>query len=63
MEHKLLQFFAFGHLPKHLQAISEPYHALAEQLCKALPHNHQLDKALEKLLESKDCAVRSALMV
>ena len=28
----IMQFFAYAHLPKHLQAISAPFHHMAETL-------------------------------
>lgn len=39
MEEKLLQFFAYGHLPAHLQAISKPFGDLAAHLVVTLPNN------------------------
>lgn len=58
--HPLMQFFAYAHLPPHLQAISKPFGELAEQVA-ALPSNPEQTVALRKLLESKDCAVRAVL--
>lgn len=55
----LLQFFEYGHLPAHLQAISKPFGDLANQLCDTLPKNPERTTALRKLLEAKDCAVRA----
>ena len=57
----LLQFFAYAHLPPHLQEVSAPFHALADTITKALPRNPERAVALRKLLEAKDCAVRSVL--
>lgn len=57
----LLGYFAFGHLPANLAAISKPFHDLAHQLADTVPANPELTVALRKLLESKDCAVRAAL--
>ncbi len=57
----LLQFFAFGHLPEHLQAISRPFSELAERIVGTLPQNPERTTALRKLLEAKDCAVRASL--
>lgn len=61
MAHPLLQFFRWEHLPPHLQATSQPFADLAHQLARELPANSQLDGALAKLLEAKDCAVRARL--
>jgi len=59
--HYLMQFFAFAHLPEHLQDVSSPFYDLAEDLDESLPDNPEKTKALEKLLEVKDCAVRAVL--
>ena len=60
MEH-IVQFFAFAHLPPHLQAISKPFADLADQIVATLPKNPERTDALRKLLESKDAAVRAAI--
>lgn len=60
MEH-IVQFFAFAHLPPHLQAISKPFADLADQIVATLPKNPERTVALRKLLESKDAAVRAAI--
>jgi len=57
---ELLQFFAYAHLPPHLQVISKMFHDMAHDLVN-LPHNPESAMALRKLLEAKDCAVRSIL--
>ncbi len=54
------QFFAFEHLPLSLQAVSAPFHALAQKILE-LPRNPERTVALRKLLESKDAAVRAAI--
>lgn len=57
----LEQFFAYGHLPPHLQAVSKPFGELAAQIISTLPKNPERTTALRKLLEAKDCAVRALL--
>lgn len=71
----LLQFFAYQHLPAHLQAVSKPFCDLAHAIVKGdnvpesgtvtigspLPRNPERTVALRKLLEAKDCAVRAVL--
>ncbi|NOT09270.1 MAG: hypothetical protein HOP28_13830 [Gemmatimonadales bacterium] len=57
----LLRFFAFGHLPPHLQEISAPFGVLAQQVAERAPENPETTVALRKLLEAKDCAVRAVL--
>jgi hypothetical protein len=56
----ILQYFAFAHLPEYLQAVSEPFAVLANQLT-SLPRNPERSVALRKLLEAKDAAVRARL--
>ena len=57
----LLQFFAYEHLPAHLQSISKPFGDLARQIVDTLPSNPERTAGLRKLLEAKDCAVRAQL--
>lgn len=59
MRPKILQFFAFDHLPPHLRVASEPFSVLAEALAELLPDNEEREVALRRLLESKDAAVRA----
>lgn len=58
----MLQHFRYEHLPPQLQEVSKPFGDLARQLCDTLPRNPERTVSLRKLLESKDCAVRAALM-
>ena len=55
------QFFAYEHLPPHLQAVSKPFANLATMIVTALPRNPERTVALRKLLEAKDAAVRAQL--
>lgn len=61
MHDYLLQFFAYEHLPPHLQVISKPFGDLAHKIVETLPSNPERTMALRKLLEAKDCAVRAHL--
>lgn len=61
MNEYLLQFFAYQHLPEHLQVISRPFGELADRIVETLPRNPERTVALRKLLEAKDCAVRARL--
>lgn len=56
----VLQFFAYAHLPEHLQAVSKPFCELAEKIADG-PNNAEATVALRKLLEAKDAAVRAVL--
>jgi hypothetical protein len=57
----MLQFFSYSHLPEHLQAVSKPFCELAQQIVDTLPRNPERTVALRKLMEAKDCAVRSTI--
>lgn len=57
----IMQFFAWAHLPPHLQEISRPFGEMAEAIVTKLPRNPERTVALRKLLESKDAAVRAAV--
>lgn len=58
---RMLQFFAYAHLPPHLQAISAPFREVAQNMVDTLPMNPERTAGLRKLLEAKDCAVRAIL--
>ncbi len=55
------QFFAWDHLPPHLQEISKRFADLAGTIVLTLPRNPERTVALRKLLEAKDAAVRARL--
>lgn len=69
----ILQFFAYEHLPPHLQAVSKPFGDLARLIVAdgempagtpiqfPIPRNPERTVALRKLLEAKDAAVRAVL--
>lgn len=57
----LQQFFAYEHLPPHLQEVSKPFCELAAHILATLPSNLERTTAMRKLLEAKDCAVRALL--
>lgn len=57
----ILQFFAYEHLPEHLQLISKEFYYMAEYLDRVLPTSAEKSVTLRKLLESKDSAVRASL--
>ncbi len=56
---EVLRFFHYAHLPPKLAKISAPYAALALKTVTELPRCAERTKALNKLLEAKDCAVRA----
>lgn len=55
------KYFAFAHLPPHLQLVSKPLGELAELLEQLLPNGPEKSAGMRKLLEAKDCFVRAAL--
>jgi hypothetical protein len=57
----IMQFFAFAHLPPHLQKASAPFAELAKVVVETTPRNPERTVALRKLLEAKDAAVRALL--
>jgi hypothetical protein len=59
MEHHMLQFFDYEHLPEHLQKVSKPFGELAMHVVITLPRNPERTVVLRKLLEAKDAAVRT----
>jgi len=61
MNEPMLQFFVFDHLPEALKAISQPFSVLAQKIVQDLPRNPERTAALRKLLEAKDCAVRTLI--
>ncbi len=57
----MLQFFEYQHLPEVLRAASEPFGRMAYQIVASFPRNPERTAGLRKLLEAKDCIVRSML--
>ncbi|MEM9809392.1 MAG: hypothetical protein AAF959_29435 [Cyanobacteria bacterium P01_D01_bin.56] len=60
IEH-VLQYFAYDHLPEHLQGVSAPFGNLAKWIAEEHPNSRETTIALRKLLEAKDATVRAAL--
>ena len=57
----ILQYFTYEHLPKQLQEVSKPLCELAIIMDESLPDGAEKSAGLRKLLEAKDCFVRSFL--
>lgn len=57
----ILQFFAYDHLPPHLQEVSKEFCSLAAKIFTSVPRNPERTVALRKLLEAKDAAVRAVI--
>jgi hypothetical protein len=58
----MLQFFAYKHLPEHLQEVSKQFSKLAYEMISTLPRSPERTVGLRKLLEAKDCFVRATLI-
>lgn len=62
---EVLQHFGYMHLPSNLQQVSRPFCELAKSLTdpgqpEFVPPSRERTKALDRLLEAKDAAVRAA---
>lgn len=60
-EERMLKWFAYSHLPLHLQATSKMFFDLADSVTKTCEPGPERTVALRKLLEAKDAAVRATL--
>jgi hypothetical protein len=56
-----MRYFAWSHLPEHLQVFSAPIGLIALEMVRELADSPELVAGLRKLLEAKDCFVRAAL--
>lgn len=60
----IFRYFAYDHLPPHLQKISKPFHDLAAQMINTVQDGEggpEKAAGLRKLLEAKDCFVRAGI--
>lgn len=62
-ENGILKHFNYSHLPEKLQKVSKPICELAKEMDEKLPDCAEKQAGLRKLLEAKDCFVRSNLEV
>ncbi len=60
-EDRMLKWFAWEHLPEHLQEVSKPFSGLAKIINSDIAAGPERTGALRKLLEAKDAAVRAKL--
>ena len=51
------KFFAYAHLPPHLQTVSQNFHSLAAHIDQSLEPSAERTLALRKLWDSKNYAV------
>ena len=61
MPSPIMKYFAYEHLPSHLQEVSKPIGELAKQMEDNLPDGPEKSVGLRKLLEGKDALVRAKL--
>ena len=61
MSSTTIQFFSYEHLPENLQDVSKPVGELAKLMEEILPDGPEKSAGMRKLLEAKDCFVRSKL--
>lgn len=61
MPSPILKYFDHAHLPAHLQEVAAPISTLAFVMDESLPDGAEKSAGLRKLLEAKDCFVRSKL--
>jgi len=57
--HYLLQYFTYKDLPENQRKVALQFHDLAVNIYDTIPRNRQAIASLEKLLESRDCALRA----
>jgi hypothetical protein len=58
---EVFKFFAYDHLPEPMKSISKANYNLAYHMIYDLPDCPELTAGLRKLLEGKDCFVRTSL--
>jgi hypothetical protein len=56
-----IKYFTYEHLPEKLQTVSKPLAELARLMEEMLPDGPEKSAGMRKLLEAKDCFVRSFL--
>ncbi|ELC6654318.1 hypothetical protein ACK1L6_004188 [Salmonella enterica] len=61
MSSPIMKYFAYQHLPAHLQEVSKPIGDLATLMDETLPDSAEKSVGLRKLLEAKDALVRARL--
>ncbi len=61
MASPILKYFTYSHLPAELQQFSMQFWELANRLHLTIPDGPEKSAGLRKLLEAKDCFVRTKL--
>ena len=60
-QYPIYKYFAYSHLPDHLQAVSKPFSDIAKTMVMGKERNEERSTGLRKLLEAKDCFVRAMI--
>ncbi|MNC14270.1 hypothetical protein D3C75_620410 [compost metagenome] len=61
MPSPIMKYFAYQHLPAHLQEVSKPIGDIATLMDESLPDGAEKSAGLRKLLEAKDALVRAKM--
>ena len=61
MPSPILKYFSYERLPEKMQIVSQPFGELAVKMDRELPDGAETSAGLRKLLEAKDCFVRTLL--
>ena len=56
-----IHFFEYKHMPEPLQEVSKAIYELAHKMENELPDGPEKSAGMRKLLEAKDCFVRTKL--
>lgn len=59
MSNPIMKYFEYDHLPENLQKVSAPICSAAKMMDASLPDGPEKSAGLRKLLEAKDCFVRT----
>lgn len=61
MPSTVIEYFQYSHLPPNLACVSEAAAILAQYMESTLPDGPEKSAGMRKLLEAKDCFVRSSM--
>jgi hypothetical protein len=59
--HQMIKWFAYEHLPPHLQVVSVKFAELAAWMTQNIGRGQEATEAMRCLLQAKDAAVRAFL--
>ena len=58
-KNEIMKYFEYAHLPQELQVVSKRIAEVAMYMDNSLPDGPEKSAGLRKLLEAKDCFVRT----